>query len=195
MIVECRVCHTAWAATCRPVCPACLVGAWLESPRLVNDKHHPLTAGQVHADYRSVLSDALVANLPAVLEDAALHGEWYFHTVHEKYNHVTHLPLRLKTGTSFHAGKAGPERFLEDLVVADADCDPHLFADDREQTRRKVASGIYRPLPVCGRARCDNVAAPRADRCVLHVRPAAALAAVSRRHGRADPAASPPGDG
>ena len=60
---------------------------------------------------------------------------------------------------------------LDDLVIADADQDPHLFVDDRDETRRKIESGIYRPLETCSRAKCDNVTQPRFRECAIHVDP------------------------
>jgi len=174
-LVACRACGTEWAATVRPCCPTCLLDRWLASPDLISDKHHPENASEVHPDYRSMVSDELVANLRAVLAEAAMHGTWYYNTEYEKYNHITHLPLQLKPGVGQSAGNARPDRFLEDLVVADADQDPHLFADGHERTRYKLAAGIYRPLPTCARARCDNLSPPRSRRCVVHVDPPLAV--------------------
>jgi len=164
-----------WAANVRPCCPSCLVSAWLASPNLITEKHHPTKLEMVHGEYRSVLTQEVVENLRAVLEDAVDGGTWYFNTEYEKFNHVTRLPLQQKPGSGVGAGRSSPERRLEDLVVADADCDPHVFADDRAETRRKIAAGIYRPLEACRRADCDNLSRPRFRECAVHVDPPLAM--------------------
>jgi len=174
-IVECRLCRVEWAATVRPCCPSCLVDTWLASPNLITDKHHPESTDQAHEDYRSVVSDELIANLRSILEDAVMSGTWYFNTEYEKFNHVTRLPLHQKPGSGLRPGNVHPDRRLDDLVIADADQDPHLFADDRNETRRKIATGIYRPLEPCSRAKCDNLSSPRQRHCAIHSSPPLAL--------------------
>jgi hypothetical protein len=181
-IVECRVCHGEWAATIRPCCPSCLLAAWLASPNLVTEKHHPDGASRIHEDYRSVVSEDLIANLRVVLADAVMSGTWYFNTEYEKFNHVTRMPLQRKPGSGLRAGQANPDRRLEDLVVADADQDPHVFADDSNETRRKIATGIYRPLEACSRAKCDNLSPPRQRYCAIHLDPPRAIRKQGDRH-------------
>ena len=40
-----------------------------------------------------------------------------------------------------------------------------------EEARRKLKTGIYRPLDACSRAKCDNLSQPRVRKCVLHADP------------------------
>jgi len=175
-LVTCRKCGTKWAATGRPCCPACLVAAWLSSPNLITEKHDPQNSWQAHDEYRSVVSSDVVENLRAYLEDAVVNGTWYYNTEYEKFNHVTRLPLQRKPGSGMSSGNLQPDRHLDDFVIADADRDPHLFADDRNETRRKIESGIYRLLETCSRARCDNLSQPRFRECAIHADPPLATA-------------------
>ena len=170
-LVTCRKCETQWAASVRPCCPACLVSMWLASPNLITDKHHPVKLSAAQDEYRSVVTEDVVANLRAFLEDAVAMGTWYYNTEYQKFNHVTRLPLQKKPGSGVRAGKVQPDRLLDDLVIADADRDPHLFVDDRNETRRKIESGIYRPLETCSREKCDNVTRPGYRECAIHVDP------------------------
>lgn len=170
-LVTCRKCEMEWAASVRPCCPACLVSTWLASPNLITDKHHPVQLSLAHDEYRSVVTEDVVTNLRAFLEDAVARGTWYYNTEYEKFNHVTRLPLQQKPGSGVSAGKIHPDRRLDDLVIADADHDPHVFVDDRNETRRKIESGVYRPLETCSRAKCDNVTRPRFRECAIHVDP------------------------
>jgi hypothetical protein len=167
-IVCCPVCETRWAASIRPCCPTCLVARWLASPNLLADKHHPVSVGEVHDEYRSIVTETVAENLRDFLEAAVANGAWYYNTEYEKFNHVTWLPLDHKPGSGIRAGKRHPERRLEYFVIADADRDPHVFADDREEMRRKISTGIYRPLDSCSRPECDNLAPPRSRECELH---------------------------
>jgi hypothetical protein len=170
-IVTCRKCGAEWAASVQPCCPVCLVATWLASPNLITDKHHPVKLSLVHDEYRSVVTEDVVANLRAFLEAAAASGTWYYNTEYEKFNHVTRLPLEQKPGSGVGAGKIHPDRRLDDLVIADADRDPHVFVDDRNETRRKIESGVYRPLEACSREKCDNVTQPRSRECAIHADP------------------------
>jgi len=170
-IVVCHTCGTEWAATARPWCPTCLLEKWTSSPNLITEKHAPENAAAIRADYRSVVSEDVVNNLAAFLADAVASGTWYYNAEYEKYNHVTHRPLEQKPGAGVSSGNSRPDRQLDDFVIADADFDPHLFVDDREETRRKLTKGIYRPLDTCSRAKCDNLSQPRVRKCVLHSSP------------------------
>jgi hypothetical protein len=151
----------------------------LASPNLITPKHDPQNTWQAHDEYRSVVTDDVIDDLRAVLEDAVASGTWYYNTEYEKFNHVTRLPLQQKPGSGFRSGNVHPDRRLDDLVVADADQDPHLFADDSNETRRKIERGIYQPLETCSRAKCDNLCRPRFRKCVIHAEPP--LATRSRR--------------
>jgi len=175
-IVKCRTCETEWAATVRPYCPTCLLTAWLSSPNLITEKHDPQNTSHVRDEYRSVVSDEVIENLRAFLEDAVASGTWYYNTEYEKFNHVTRLPLQRKPGAGLSSGNRHPDRHLDDFVVADADQDPHLFADDKNETRRKITSGVYQPLETCSHARCDNLTQPRLRRCAIHTDPPLAIA-------------------
>jgi hypothetical protein len=170
-ILTCRKCQTEWAATVRPCCPTCLLATWLASPDFVSDKHHPKNAEQVHDEYRSVVAREVVENLREFLTDAVASGTWYYNTEYEKFNHVTRLPLQRKPGAGMSSGRRNPDRHLDDLVIADADGDPHIFADDSRETRRKIATGIYRPLETCSRAKCDNLSRPQSRKCAVHADP------------------------
>lgn len=170
-IVRCRSCETLWAATVQPCCPACLLAGWLSSPNLITQKHRPESQSSVHDDYRSVVSEDIVKDIRSILEAAVSDGTWYYNTEYGKFNHVTRLPLERKPGTGLSAGNTNPDRHLDDLVVADADQDPHVFADDRNETRRKITTGIYRPLEPCSRSKCDNLSPPRQRKCALHTDP------------------------
>jgi hypothetical protein len=170
-VVVCRTCSTEWAATVRPWCPNCLLEKWAASPNLITEKHAPETARETRDDYRSVVSKDVVRNLRAFLSDAVTSGTWYFHAEFEKYNHVTRLPRGQKPGSGVSSGNARPDRRLDDFVIADADFDPHIFVDDRDETRRKLTTGIYRPLESCSRAKCDNLSQPRVRKCVIHADP------------------------
>ena len=170
-IVVCHTCSTEWAATARPWCPTCLLAKWTSSPNLITEKHAPENATAIREDYRSVVSEEVVNNLRAFLADAVASGTWYYNTEYQKYNHVTRLPLEQKPGAGVSSGNSQPDRHLDDFVVADADFDPHLFVDDRNETRRKLTTGIYRPLHACSRAKCDNLSQPRVRKCVLHADP------------------------
>jgi len=174
-VVVCRTCSTEWAATVRPWCPACLLAKWTTSPNLITHKHAPENASAVHDEYRSFVSEEVAQNLPAFLSDAVVSGTWYYHLEYEKYNHVTRLPLEQKPGAGVSSGNARPDRHLDDFVIADADFDPHVFVDDRRETRRKLTTGVYRPLETCSRAKCDNLSQPRARKCVLHAAPPLAM--------------------
>jgi hypothetical protein len=169
--VTCRKCGTEWAATGRPCCPTCLVSTWLASPNLISEKHDPQNAWRARDEYRSIVADDVIENLRAFLEDAAARGTWYYNTECEKFNHVTRLPLQQKPGSGMNSGSVHPNRRLDDLVIADADQDPHVFADDRNETRRKIATGIYRPLDTCSRVKCDNLTRPRFRKCAIHTDP------------------------
>ena len=142
---------------------------------IITDKHHPVELSRAHDEYRSVVTEDVVENLRAFLEDAVVSGTWYYNTEYEKFNHVTRLPLQQKPGSGVSAGRVHPDRRLDDLVIADADQDPHVFVDDRNETRRKIESGVYRPLETCGRAKCDNVTQPRFRECAIHVNPPLAI--------------------
>lgn len=170
-VAICRSCGTRWAATVAPCCPTCLLEAWLSSPNLISPKHHPEHQSLVHEEYRSVVSEDIVADIRAILEAAVSDGTWYYNTEYEKFNHVTRLPLQRKPGTGLSSGNMNPDRHLDDLVVADADQDPHVFADDRNETRRKISKGIYRPLEPCTRSKCDNLSPPRHRKCAIHTDP------------------------
>ena len=167
-IVSCTTCATEWAATTRPWCPTCLLARWLASPNLITAKHAPENANEVHEAYRSFVADEVVRDLGAFLADAVERGTWYYNAEYEKYNHVTRLPLQQKPGSGVRPGNMQPDRRLDDFVVADADSDPHIFVDDQNETRRKLATGIYRPLAVCSRSKCDNLSQPGVRKCVLH---------------------------
>ena len=170
-IVVCRTCGTEWAATVRPWCPTCLMAKWSTSPNLITEKHSPENTAAVHEGYRSVVSDAVVRDLHAFLTDAVASGTWYYNAEYEKYNHVTRLQLEQKPGAGVSSGNAHPDRHLDDFVIADADFDPHVFVDDSSETRRKLATGVYRPLEACSRAKCDNLSQPRVGKCVIHADP------------------------
>lgn len=170
-VLTCRTCETDWAASIRPCCPVCLVSSWLASPHLLTEKHHPDHAARPHDEYRSVVTVDVAENLRDFLHAAVVDGTWYFNTEFEKYNHITRLPLDQKPGAGIDAGMVQPNRHLEDLVIADADCDPHLFADDREETRRKIATGIYVHLEKCVEIDCDNLGQPRSRSCASHTDP------------------------
>lgn len=170
-IVTCKVCEHDWAASAQPWCPRCLLATWLANPNLLTAKHDPGRLDRVHHEYRSVLTEEVARSLDVFLADAVQNGTWYFNTEYEKFNHVTRLPLQQKPGAGVRSGATGRERRLEDLVVADADRDPHVFADDRAETRRKIARGIYLPLDACSRAGCDNLRHPRFRECAVHVDP------------------------
>jgi len=175
-VVRCRRCDTPWSATVQPLCPSCLLESWLACPNLVTSKHHPDSRVAAREDYRSVLAPEVLADLRTVLEAAAYEGTWYFNTAYEKFNHVTRRPLDRNPGAGLRAGNTNPDRQLEDLVVADADRDPHVFADDRAETRRQVTAGIYVPLETCSRSKCDNLRAPGEPKCALHTTPPLAIA-------------------
>jgi hypothetical protein len=170
-VAQCRSCGTRWAATVQPCCPTCLLAAWLASPNLISRKHDPEHESIAHEEYRSVVSADIVADIRSILEAAVSDGTWYYNVEYEKFNHVTRLPLQRKPGKGLSSGNTNPDRHLDDLVIADADQDPHVFADDRDETRRKIAAGIYRPLEPCSRAKCDNLSTPRQRKCVLHSDP------------------------
>jgi len=178
-IVACSSCATEWAASLRPCCPACMVSGWLRSPNLLAPKHDPRDLGSKHHEYRSILSVDVVDDLSRFLHAAAEEGTWYYHTEYEAFNHVTHMPLDQKPGSAVGAGRAQPSQRLEDMVVADADRDPHVFADSRDATRRKIAAGVYRQLVPCSRSDCDNVAQPRSRKCALHTTPPLAIRRAS----------------
>lgn len=167
-IVTCSTCATEWAATTRPWCPTCLLERWLACPNLITAKHAPGNATEAHDGYRSFVADEVVRNLRAFLADAVERGTWYYHAEHEKYNHVTRLPLQQKPGSGVRSGNLQPDRRLDDFVVADADLDPHIFVDDQNETRRKLGAGIYVALAVCSRTKCDNLSQPGSPKCVLH---------------------------
>jgi hypothetical protein len=173
--VTCSACATRWAAGLRPCCPACLVAGWLRHPTLLTGKHDPRNLEAAHGEFRSILSDDVVSDVGRFLHAAVEIGTWYYHTEHEAFNHVTHMPLDHKPGSAVGAGHRQTSRRLEDLVVADADRDPHVFADGREATRRKIATGIYRPLEPCSMNDCDNLAQPRSRECAVHSDPPRAL--------------------
>lgn len=177
-MLRCCVCDTHWAASVRPCCPTCLVAGWLASPNLLTGKHHPESLGEVHDQYRSIVTETVAENLREFLVAAVAEGTWYYNTEYEKFNHVTRLPLDHKPGSGVAAGKSQPERRLEDLVIADADRDPHIFANDREETRRRIAAGIYRRLVTCSRPDCDNLTPPRSRECALHSAPPLATAGL-----------------
>jgi hypothetical protein len=118
-----------------------------------------------------VLTFEVTENLRGFLDAAVADGTWYFNTEFEKYNHITRLPLDQKPGSGIDAGMVQPNRHLEDLVIADADSDPHLFADDREETRRKITTGIYVALEKCVESDCDNLGQPRSRSCATHMDP------------------------
>jgi len=170
-IVTCKTCEMDWAANARPCCPHCLLRAWLASPNLITDKHDPAKLDEVHHEYRSILTEEVAENLRAFLAEAVENGTWYYNTEYEKFNHVTRLPLQRKPGSGVSSGATQLHRRLEDLVVADADRDPHVFADDREETRRKISGGIYLPLDACARANCDNLSQPGFRECAIHSDP------------------------
>jgi hypothetical protein len=169
--VTCNACSTEWAAAVRPCCPSCLVNGWLSRSDLVTGKHDPRNMGAVQGGYRSVLRDVVVRDLRGFLHAAVESGTWYYHTEHEAYNHVTHMPLDQKPGFAVGAGQDRTSRHLEDLVIADADRAPHVFADGRDATRRKLVTGVYRPLETCARRGCDNLAQPRGRTCAIHADP------------------------
>jgi hypothetical protein len=168
-LLTCVTCANDWAASIRPCCPSCLVSSWLSSPNLISEKHHPESLSRPLEQYRSVVTPEVATNLRTYLDAAVTSGTWYFNTEFEKFNHVTRLPLDQKPGSGVDAGKLQPNRRLEDLVIADADRDPHLFADDREETRRKITSGIYIHLEACARSGCDNLVQPRSRECAIHM--------------------------
>ena len=170
-VLTCRVCETDWAASVRPCCPECLVASWLSSPNLLTEKHHPKSLSSAHDEYRSIVTEEVANNLRAYLNAAVTNGTWYYHVEFETFNLVIRLPLDHKPGSGVNAGMIQPNRRLDDLVIADADQDPHVFADDRDETRRKIASGIYRRLEACAQADCDNLCQPRARQCALHMDP------------------------
>jgi len=179
-IVTCTACEKDWAASAQPCCPQCLLAAWLASPNLLTEKHDPARLGRVHHEYRSILTEEVVQNLDVFLADAVQNGTWYYNTEYEKFNHVTRLPLQQKPGAGVASGATQLQRRLEDLVVADADRDPHVFADDREETRRKIARGVYLPLGACSRANCDNLRHPGFRECAVHVDPPRAIPGFPR---------------
>jgi hypothetical protein len=179
-IVTCTICEQDWAASAQPCCPRCLLTAWLASPTLITEKHDPAHLERVHHEYRSILTEEVAGNLGAFLADAVQNGTWYYNTEYERYNHVTRMPLQRKPGAGVGSGATRLQRRLEDLVVADADGAPHVFADDRNETRRKIARGIYLPLDACARANCDNVSQPGFRECAVHVDPPRAVPGFSR---------------
>jgi len=170
-VVRCRRCDTHWSATVQPLCPVCLLESWLASPDLVTPKHHPEHRSAVHDDYRSILAPEVLDDLRATLAAAVVEGTWYYNTEYEKFNHVTRRPMDRKPGAGLHAGSTNPDRHLDDLVVADADRAPHVFADHRDETRRKITKGVYLPLETCSRSKCDNLRTPGEQKCAIHTSP------------------------
>lgn len=170
--VGCNRCNREFDAAKTPVCPACLVAAWLASQSFVRPKHDPRLLPLVWESYRSVLSPNLVENPRPHLEFAARAGSWYRDTFYEMFVHVTHEPMGLAPGAGIPEGKTTPEHSLDSLLIAEANSqtEAHAFAVSRVQFEAQIRSAEFVPLSICPASSCDNLIAPGETRCTWHTK-------------------------
>lgn len=168
--MQCPTCDASFDGTRVVCCPACLAKRWLATPNLVREKHDPHVDVTAHAEYRSVVTPRLIADLAAVLGHAAAHGAWFFDTGYQMLVHLTSVPLGRAPGAGIPAGRREPEHALDCLFIAEADSadQAHVFAVDGERHRAQVQAGVFEPLGECAEAACDNLALPRLAVCMVH---------------------------
>ncbi len=170
--VGCDLCGGCFDAARLPVCPACLVGAWLSSEAFVRPKHDPRLLPLVWPGYRSVLSPNFVTTPHPHLEFAARSGTWYHDTYYEMFVHMTYEPLGLHPGSGIPEGKTEPEHSLDSLLIAEANSksEAHAFAVSRAQFEAQTRAGEFVPLAPCAFDACENLSVPDLPRCVLHAK-------------------------
>ncbi len=170
--VGCNQCGEEFDAALTPVCPACLVTAWLASKAFVRPKHDPRLLPLAWESYRSVLSPNLVEDPRPHLEFAARAGSWYRDTYYEMFVHVTHEPLGLSPGAGIPEGRTTAEHSLDSLLIAEANSksEAHAFAVSRDQFEAQIRAAEFVPLTACSLKRCDNLSAPGETRCTSHAK-------------------------
>jgi len=169
--IDCVRCAGRFDVGRHPVCPACLVDAWLATEGFVREKHDPRRLPMAWQGYRSVLNPNLVAAPRPHLEYAAANGTWYRDTFYEMFVHITHEPLGLHPGSGIPEGETQPDHGLDSLLVAEANSttEAHAFAVAREQFEAQIQAGEFVPLSACVQSGCTYPGVPGLDHCALHV--------------------------
>lgn len=166
----CQSCGTSWDATRAPVCPHCLVEAWMATEHFIRPKHDPAELPGSSERYRSILTQDFVAERRVYLEHAASHGTWYYDTFYEMYVHFTPSPLGRSPGVGVPAGKPMPEHALDSLLIVEANSasEAHAFAVEAARHAAQVEAGEFEALGSCPAPGCDNLAVPGRAHCVNH---------------------------
>lgn len=169
--LSCPQCDEAFDAEATPICPACLVAAWLAAPTFVRPKHDPRLLPLAWESYRSVLTPNFASDPRPHLDFAARNGAWYRDNHYEMYVHMTVEPLGLHPGSGIPEGKTTPEHGLDSLLIAEANSrvEAHAFAVSRAQFEEQVRAGEFEPLPRCVALDCKNISVPGARECTAHV--------------------------
>jgi hypothetical protein len=168
--IGCGECGGYFDAAQVPLCPTCLVTAWLATATFVRPKHDPNLLPLMWEGYRSVLSPDFVAAPRPHLEFAARSGNWYRDAHYEMFVHMTHEPMGLAPGSGIPEGKAMPEHSLDSLLIAEAnsESEAHAFAVSRDQFEAQIRAGEFVPLASCPVEGCDNLRVPGKPRCTEH---------------------------
>jgi hypothetical protein len=172
-LLQCATCESSWEATRVVCCPDCLARRWRATATLVRPKHDPSLCGERSTEYRSVVTARVVADLLAVLSDAALSGSWYYDTHYRMLVHMTPSPLGRAPGAGIPAGRREPEHALDSLFIAEADSaeNAHVFAVDLARHEAQVRAGVFEPLGACAHPGCENLSIPLIGSCASHVDP------------------------
>ena len=172
---QCQTCAECFDPAATPICPACLVLAWLATESFVRPKHDPRLLPLAWESYRSVLTPNVANDPRATLEDAARNGTWYRDNHYDMFVHMTVQPLGMHPGSGIPEGKTTPEHALDSLLIAEANSpiEAHAFAVSREQFEEQVRAGEFEALKPCVGGGCNFLAVPGESRCVVHAELAA----------------------